>query len=118
MVIDGFGRAGAGLATWTLVAGVAVLGLALPAIGVFGIDERLRYRWSALLGGLGLAIAMVPLGWISTIVRVADPKFVSGVGAVFVLVAGGTIFASTRATLAEFERNRTYDDIPEAAGRA
>ena len=118
VVIDGFGRAGAGLATWTLVAGVAVLGLALPAIGVFGIDERLRYRWSALLGGLGLAIAMVPLGWISTIVRVADPKFVSGVGAVFVLVAGGTIFASTRATLAEFERNRTYDDIPEAAGRA
>ena len=118
IVIDGFGSSGTGLAIWTLIAGIAVIGLALPAIGVFGIDEQLRYRWSALVGGLGLAIAMVPLGWISTIARVAHPKFVSGVGAVFVLAAGGTIFATARATLAEFERNKSYDDIPEAANQA
>ena len=112
-VLDGFGSSGAGLALWTLIAGVMVLALSLPAIGVFGIDEVLRYRWSALVGGLGLAIAMVPLGWIVTIARVAHPHFVSGVGALFVLVAGGMIFASTRATLAEFERNKSYEDIPE-----
>ena len=115
IVIDGLGSSGTGLAIWTLIAGIVVLGLSLPAIGLFGIDELLRYRWSALVGGLGLAIAMVPLCWIITISRVAHVKFVSGVGAVFVLAAGGTIFASTRGTLSEFERNKSYDDIPEAA---
>ena len=114
IVIDGFGSSGTGLAIWTLIAGIVVLGVSLPAIGLFGIDELLRYRWSALVGGLGLAIAMVPLCWIITISRVAHVKFVSGVGAVFVLAAGGTIFASTRGTLSEFERNKSYDDIPEA----
>ena len=114
IVIDGFGSSGTGLAIWTLIAGIVVLGLALPAIGVFGFDEVLRYRWSALVGGLGLAIAMVPLCWIITISRVAHVKFVSGVGAAFVLAAGGTIFASTRGTLSEFERNKSYEDIPGA----
>ncbi len=114
IVIDGFGSSGTGLAIWTLIAGVVVLGLSLPAIGVFGIDEVLRYRWSALVGGLGLAIAMVPLCWIITVSRVAHVKFVSGVGAAFVLAAGGTIFASTRGTLSEFERNKSYEDIPGA----
>ena len=114
IVIDGFGSSGTGLAIWTLIAGIVVLGLSLPAIGVFGFDEVLRYRWSALVGGLGLAIAMVPLCWIITISRVAHVKFVSGVGAAFVLAAGGTIFASTRGTLSEFERNKSYEDIPGA----
>ena len=118
VVHDGFTGAGAGLAVWTLIAGIAVLVLTLPAIGVFGIDEWLRYRWSALVGGVGLAITMVPLGWIATIVRVAHVKFVAGVGAAFVLVAGGTIFASTRGTLAEFERNKSYDDIVQVSDDA
>ena len=118
VVRDGFTGAGPGLAVWTLIAGIAVLGLMLPAIGLFGIDEALRYRWSALVGGVGLAITMVPLGWIATIVRVAHVKFVAGVGAAFVLAAGGTIFASTRGTLAEFERNKSYDDIVQASDEA
>ena len=118
VVHDGFTGAGAGLAVWTLIAGIAVLGLTLPAIGVFGIDELLRYRWSALVGGVGLAIAMVPLGWIATVVRVAHVEFVAGVGAAFVLAAGGTIFASTRGTLSEFERNKSYDDIVQASDEA
>ena len=118
VVRDGFTGAGPGLAVWTLIAGIAVLGLMLPAIGLFGIDEALRYRWSALVGGVGLAITMVPLGWIATIVRVAHVKFVAGVGAAFVLAAGGTIFASTRGTLAEFERNKSYDDIVQTSDEA
>ena len=114
VIHDGFERTGAGLGIWTLVAGVVALGVALPAIGLFGIDEGFRYRWSALVGGIGMAIALVPLGWVATIVRVADTNFVSGVGAVFVLAAGGTIFATSRGTLAEFERNKRYDDIVQA----
>ncbi len=115
IIHDGFERSGAGMGIWTLIAGVAALGLALPAIGVFGTDETSRYRWSALVGGLGLAIAIVTLGWVATIVRVADVNFVSGVGSVLVMAAGATIFASTRATLSEFERNKIYGDIPEMA---
>ena len=118
VIHDGYERTGAGLGIWTLIAGIAALGLSLPAIGVFGIDEVLRYRWGTLVAGVGLAIAVIPLSWIVTIVRVADPKFVSGVGAVFVMAAGGTIFASTLGTLSEFQRNKSYDDIPEAASNA
>ena len=118
VIHDGFEGSGAGLGIWTLLAGVVALGFALPAIGVFGIEEGFRYRWSALVGGLGLAIAMVPLGWVITIVRVADTNFVSGIGAVFVAAAGATVFASTRGTLSEFERNKIYGDVPAAESTA
>ena len=111
VIFNGFESSGSRLGIWTLLAGVAALGLALPAIGLFGIDEGLRYRWSALVAGVGLAMALVPLGWIVTIVRVAETNFVSGAGAVFALAAGATIFASSRGTLGEFERNKIYDDV-------
>ncbi len=118
VIFNGYQGDGSRLGLWTLLAGIAALGLALPAIGVFGIDEGLRYRWSTLVGAVGLVVALAPVGWIATIVRVAEINFVSGAGAVFALAAGGTIFASSRGTLAEFERNKSYDDIPAAADRA
>ena len=113
VIFNGFESDGSRLGIWTLLAGIAAAGLALPAIGVFGIDEGLRYRWSALVGGIGLAMALVPLGWIATIVRVAETNFVSGAGAVFALAAGATILATSRGTLGEFDRNKIYDDIPQ-----
>ncbi len=112
IIHDGFESEGAGLGIWTLIAGIAALALSIPAIGLLGIDESLRYRWSTLVAGLGLGIAVVPLAWIVTIVRVADTNFVSGVGAMFVLTAGVTLFAASRGTLSEFERNKIYGDIP------
>ena len=115
VIHDGFERSGAGLGIWTLITGIGALALVFPAIGVFGIDESLRYRWSALVAGLGLGIVIIALGWVASIVRVADTNFVSGIGSVFVLVAGATIFATSRATLGEFERNKIYGDIPEKA---
>ena len=120
VIFNGFELDGSRLGIWTLLAGIAALGLALPAIGVFGIDEALRYRWSAVVGGVGLAMALVPLGWIVTIVRVAETNFVSGAGAVFALAAGATILATSRGTLSEFDRNKIYDDanVAESAGSA
>ena len=112
VIFNGYQSDGSRLGIWTLLAGLAVLGLVLPAIGVFGIDERLRYRWSAIAGGVGLAIALASAGWIGSIARVAEVNFVSGVGAVVAASAGATIFASSRGTLAEFERNKVYGDIP------
>ena len=116
IIHDGFESEGAGLGIWTLIAGIAALALSIPAIGLLGIDESFRYRWSTVVAGLGLGIAVVPLAWIITIVRVADTNFVSGVGAMFVLTAGVTLFAASRGTLAEFERNKIYGDIPANTG--
>ncbi|WP_419915470.1 ABC transporter permease [Candidatus Poriferisodalis sp.] len=116
IIHDGFESEGAGLGIWTLIAGIAALGLSIPAIGLLGIDETFRYRWSTVVAGLGLGIAVVPLAWIVTIVRVADTNFVSGVGAMFVLTAGVTVFATARGTLSEFERNKIYGDIPVNSG--
>ena len=118
VIHDGFEGTGAGMGIWTLIAGVGALALVFPAIGVFGIDEGFRYRWSSLVAGFGLGIAIVSLGWVASIVRVADTNFVSGVGSVFVMAAGATIFATSRGTLGEFERNKIYGDIPETADSA
>ena len=116
VIFNGYESDGSRLGIWTLLAGIAALGLALPAIGVFGIDEGLRYRWSAVLGAVGLAIAVVPMGWTASIARVAETNFVTGVAVVVVLGAGATIFASSRGTLAEFERDKVYDEVPAGAG--
>ena len=112
IIHDGFESEGAGLGIWTLIAGAAALVLSIPAIGLLSIDETLRYRWSTVVAGLGLGIAVIPLAWIFTIVRVADTNFVSGVGAMFVLTAGVTLFSASRGTLSEFEREKIYGDIP------
>ena len=116
VIHDGFESEGAGLGIWMLIAGAAALALSIPAIGLLGIDESFRYRWSTLVAGVGLGIAIVSIAWIVTIVRVADTNFVSGVGSVFVLTAGVTIFATSRGTLSEFERNKVYGDIPANSG--
>jgi len=112
VIHDGFESEGAGLGIWTLIAGLAGLAMVVPAIGLTGIDESRRYRWSALVGGAGIGITVLALAWVLTIVRVADQNFVSGVGSVFVLAAGFTMFATSRGTLSEFERNKIYGDIP------
>lgn len=115
VIHDGFESEGAGFGIWMLIAGLVGLVMVVPAIGLMGIDESLRYRWSALVGGVGLGSSVVALAWILTIVRVADENFVSGIGSVFILGAGFTMFSTSRGTLAEFERNKIYGDIPASA---
>ena len=116
IIHDGFESEGAGIGIWTLIGGFVGLVMIVPAIGLTGIDEARRYRWSALVGGIGMGVAILPLAWILTIVRVADENLVSGVGSVLVLAAGFTMFATSRGTLSEFERNKIYGDIPANTG--
>ena len=116
VIHDGFESEGAGLGIWTLIVGLAALVMTVPAIGMLGIDELFRYRWSTLVAGAGLGIALVSLAWVLTIVRVADANFVSGVGLVFVMTAGVTLFATSKGTLSQFERNKVYGDIPSNTG--
>ncbi|WP_419944843.1 ABC transporter permease [Candidatus Poriferisodalis sp.] len=112
VIHDGFEEEGAGLGIWSLLAGLAAVVMSVPAIGLTGIDETRRYRWSALVGAVGAGIAAISMAWVLSITRVADPDLVSGVGVALVMAAGVTVFATARRTLSEFERNKIYGDIP------
>ncbi len=105
---DGFAGAGPGLGYLTLGLGVAALLLTLPAAGLFGRDERLRWRWNVAVAALGVGVMLVSAGWISSLVRVSDPQFVSGPGSFLCLLAGFLLFASSRGVLREFHRTKVY----------
>ncbi|MDE0643347.1 MAG: ABC transporter permease subunit [bacterium] len=105
---DGFSGAGPRLGYLTLWLGVAALLLTLPAAGLFGRDEQLRWRWSIGVAAVGVGVMLVAAGWISSLVRVSDPNFVSGPGAFLCLVAGFLFFASARGVLREFQRTKVY----------
>ena len=105
---DGFSETGSRLGYLTLgMGGVAFL-LTLPAAGLFGRDDRRRWRWSVAVSALGAGVMLVSAGWIVSLVRVSDPNFVSGPGAFLCLLAGFFLFASTRAVLREFQRAKVY----------
>ncbi len=106
---DGFAGAGPGLGYLTLWLGVGGLLLTLPAAGLFGRDERLRWRWSVAVAALGVGVMLVSAGWIASLVRVSDSEFVSGPGSFLCLLAGFLLFASSRGVLREFRRATVYD---------
>ena len=93
---DGFAEAGSGLGWLTMWLGVAAFLLTLPAAGLFGRDERRRWRWSVAVAALGVGLMLVSAAWISSLVRVSDPNFVSGPGSFLCLLAGFFLFASSR----------------------
>ena len=89
---------------------LGVLGLiaSLPAAGLLGGGERRRWQMCAVLAGFGLAVVAVSIAWVASLARVADPRFVSGVGVFITGVGGFIIFASARGVLTEFRRSRVY----------
>lgn len=98
-----------------LAIGLAVvgLGLALPAAGVFGSDERRRRRWSAAVACVGVALMVVATAWIASLLRVADPQVTSGAGAFICLIAGFLLMASTAGVLTKFGRSQVYVSVDE-----
>ena len=89
----------------------AIIGTAtaLPASGVFGSNERTLWFWSTITAGMGSGIIAISFGWIFTLVRNADPNYVSGVGAFMALSGGFYLLASTMPILKEFRRSKEYD---------
>ena len=123
-VIDGFSGDGSRYGYLGLVLAILGVALTLPAAGVFGADERRRRRWNAAVAGVGLGLMVVSVAWISSLLRVADPRFSSGAGSFICLLAGFLLMASTAGVLKEFDRSEVYvavDDpevVPEKAGVA
>ncbi len=110
VVTDGISDEGTRFGVWTTLAGLVALAATLVSSGVFGRDERNQWIWSSVTAGIGAGIVVIPMAWIATHVRSADPNYVSGVGSFLALLAGAFIVASTMSVLSEFRRSRVYDD--------
>jgi len=109
IVRDGFTGNGAGLGTVTLLLTLIGFGLTLPAAGVFGRDESLQYRWSAIASGVGLGVVGITLAWIVSLARVNEGEnIVSGAGAFMAFAGGFFLLAANRGTVAEFFRAKVY----------
>ena len=121
IVTDGLGQESSGLGLIVLMVGAMALVITLPAVGLFGMDEHLRWRWSTVTASFGTGIAGIPLAWIATHARSADPNYFTGVGAFLALCAGAFIVASAMPVLKEFRRAKVYDkteDDTESADRS
>ena len=111
IIIDGSDPAGVGLGTWTLVFGLAGTAGAAVAAGAAGFGDRRRWIGGTVAMGLGLGIAGFSLGFVATLVRVADPNYYSGVGAMFAMFVGSVLFAAGSGLVKGFERAKVYREI-------
>ena len=110
IVTDGITGKGPRFGFWTLLAGLVGLAATAPAAGVFGPDERKKWRWSAITAGAGAGVVCVALAWVSTHVRSADPSYYSGVGSFLTLMGGCVLVATAASVLKEFRRSKVYSD--------
>lgn len=113
IVTDGVGGESSGLGLIVLILGALALVVTLPAVGLFGMEEHLRWRWSTVTASVGIGIASIPLAWIATHARSADPNYFTGVGAFLAVCAGAFVVASAMPVLKEFRRAKVYDDADD-----
>ncbi|MEZ5245391.1 MAG: ABC transporter permease subunit [Acidimicrobiales bacterium] len=110
VINDAWTADGAGLGLLIVVLAGLALVLTVPAAGLGGADDMVRWRASAGVLGLGAALMIIAAGWIASLLRVADPGFVSGVGAFLVFVGGFFFLGSARGMVANMDRARRYED--------
>ena len=120
IVTDGLSDEGSGLGLWALLAGLIGAAASAVAAGVFGIDERRQWQWSAVTSGIGAGIACIALAWVLTHVRSADPNYLSGIGSFLTMLGGALLVASGSGVLKEFRRSRVYEDfaLPEVTAES
>ncbi|NCW48096.1 MAG: hypothetical protein EBV88_01275, partial [Actinobacteria bacterium] len=111
IIIDGSDPAGVGLGTWTVAFGIAGAIGAAVAAGAAGFGDRRRWIGGTVAMGLGLGIAGYSLGFVATLVRVADQNYFSGVGAMFAMFVGSLLFAAGSGLVKGFERAKVYREI-------
>ena len=113
IVTDGISDQGPRFGAWTLLAGLVGLAASAPAAGVFGRDDRKKWRWSAVTAGVGAGVVCVALAWIFTHVRSADPSYFSGVGTFVAMVGGSMLVITAASVLKEFRRAKVYIDAEQ-----
>jgi hypothetical protein len=111
IIIDGSDPTGVGLGTWTVAFGIAGAIGAAVAAGAAGFGDRRRWIGGTVAMGLGLGIAGYSLGFVATLVRVADQNYFSGVGAMFAMFVGSLLFAAGSGLVKGFERAKVYREI-------
>ena len=107
---DGITPNGAGLSYLAIPLVIIGLLTLLPAVGVFGFNEHLRWRWSVITAGIGAGISIIGLGWIISLARVSDLQIVTGAGAFLTALGGAALALSSRSILNEFNRKKVYED--------
>ena len=107
---DGITPNGAGLSYLAIPLVIIGLLTLLPAVGVFGFNEHLRWRWSVITAGIGVGISIIGLGWIISLARVSDLQIVTGAGAFLTALGGAALALSSRSILNEFNRKKVYED--------
>lgn len=117
IILDGWNEDGGGLGLLAVVGGAVGALLVLPAVGVFGFDEHMRWRWSAIVAGVGSGVMLLGLGWVLSLLRVGEVLIVTGAGSFLVVCGGFFLMVTSRPILNEFRRKKVYDDehlTPEA----
>ncbi len=110
IITDGISEAGPGFGIWTLLASLVGLVVIIPAAGFRSRDEHHRWRWNAIVAGVGAGIVCTAFAWVLTHVRSADDSYFSGVGS-FLAILGGVVIVSTAVpVLKEFGRSKVYTD--------
>ncbi|MDP6322882.1 MAG: ABC transporter permease subunit [Acidimicrobiales bacterium] len=107
---DGITPNGAGLSYLAIPLVIIGLLTLLPAVGIFGFNEHLRWRWSVITAGIGVGISIIGLGWIISLARVSDLQIVTGAGAFLTALGGAALALSSRSILNEFNRQKVYEN--------
>ena len=93
------------------LAALAVL-FSIPASGLVGGGEQMRWKASVLFAGTGLAIMMIPMAFILGIVRVGvGSTTLGGIGAFMTFLGGFIVFSSGRSVVNEFHRRKIFSDV-------
>ncbi len=101
------------LASIYLVAAVAlpvIVGLVTPTM-----SSRHQWTWATITGAIGLGIMGLAGAWVFSVLRVADSKFFSGIGAFLAFTSGFILFVSARGILGYFGRRKVYGEIANGA---
>lgn len=103
---------GPGLGWISMALAALAVVASIPASGLLGGGEQMRWKASSLMAGTGLAIMIIPMAFILGIVRVGiGSTTLGGIGAFMTFLAGFIVFSSGRSVVNEFRRKKIYSDV-------
>ncbi len=112
IIYSGVDPDGPGLGWISMGLGALAVLTSLFSAGLIGAGEQMRWKSSAFLAGIGLAMMTIPMAFILGIVRVGiGSTTLGGIGAFMTFLAGFVVFTSGRSVVNEFRRRKIYSDV-------